>query len=89
MTALEVVEILNEELCEKIPNNQTDFFFYFSSGYCEAILFNNDESLWDSDNDEREWIEGEDNHSSQYEDLLLFVKKKFNQYIDRLNKLKF
>lgn len=89
MTTLEVVEELNNDLAERFPDNQLDFFFYVSSGYCDAILFNNDESIWDSENDEREWIEGEDNRSGQYEDLLPFVKKKFNQYLERINKLKF
>ena len=79
---LEIVEQLNQELYDK--HKEDYYYFTFrSSGYVDSIWFN-DECLWDSENNEREFIEKD----NDYEPLLPFVKKKFNEYIKELSKLK-
>ena len=83
MTKNEIITILNTELFEK--HNVTDLFFIYStSGFSEVIIFD-ERIIWSSENDEREFIE----EIHEYEDLLFFVKRKFNEYADYLQKIKF
>lgn len=86
---LQAVEKLNQNLWDRFEdNNQVDSFYYITSGLVDSVFFN-DECLWCSENDDRERIEGVDNRSGQYEEFLPFIKKKFNEYVDRITKFKF
>lgn len=68
--ALDVVEKLNIELFEK--GYEDGFLFdYLSDGFVEVIEFCQNR-IWDSDSDEREWLE----LYEDYETLEGFVRKK-------------
>lgn len=80
---VEVVDELNDWLFA--TDETLEYPFSFSSdGNCEVIEFG-EHVLWCSENDEREYIESEDD----YEPLLGFVKKQFNAWVDKLQTLKF
>lgn len=80
-----IVSELNEELfnAKETSHDSPHCFVYSTTGNERSILFN-DVFLWSSEDDEREFIEG----INDYEPLLLFVKIKFNQYVESLEKLK-
>ena len=61
-----------------------DNFSYETMGYYSCIKFG-DVILWDSENEPREY--NEDNN--EYEDLLTFIKKEFNKYLDTINHFRF
>ena len=68
--ALDVVEKLNIELFEK--GHEDGFLFdYLSDGFVESIEFCKNR-IWDSDSDEREWLD----LYEEYETLEGFVRKK-------------
>lgn len=75
-----VVDNLNEVIPEEYAWN---LFSLHYSTYWSSIRFG-EMILWDSDNDEREYIEEKDD----YEDLEQFVIKKFVSNVDSLLKLK-
>jgi hypothetical protein len=82
MNCIALVSDLNNELYEK--NGETERKFYYSSdGYIDCIWFGT-ELLWDSDNDDREYIE----ENNDYEPLKPFIKRAFNNYVNKLNSLK-
>ena len=79
---LEVVEQLNQELYDK-HKEQFLVFTLVSTGDWSGIKFG-DYCIWDTENNEREWIYEEED----YEPLLPYIKKLFNSHIKHLSKLK-
>ena len=82
MECIDIVSDLNNELYEKIGETERKFY-YSSDGYIDCIWFGT-ELLWDSDNDDREYIE----ENNDYEPLKPFIKRAFNNYVNKLNSLK-
>lgn len=80
---IEIVRELNVELYE-IHNEEYQSFSYMSNGYYDAVYFE-EHVLWDSENDNREFIE----ETNDYEPFLPFIKREFNNWVDKLNSLKF
>lgn len=78
-----VVADLNYHLFSIDENNHLVFSYEGTENF-SYIKFG-DEILWCSEEDEREFFE-EDN---RYEPLLDFVKKKFNEYVKKLQKFRF
>lgn len=79
-----VVESLNEKLFEKASGVETEeCFSLLTNGYCYIITFGKHE-LWNSENDEREWIEKNDD----YEPLEPHIISIYNKWIDNLQTLK-
>lgn len=74
---------LNLELWAKF-NEESSPFSYTTYGNHAVILFEN-HVLWDSEDDEREFYED----TNKYEPLKPFVKKKYNEWVEKLNKFKF
>jgi len=81
MDYIKIVEELNAELFEK--GEQELSFSYETNGFCDIIKFQR-EILWDSENDEREWLE----EKNQYEPFKPFIKKVFNDWIERIESFK-
>jgi hypothetical protein len=82
MNCIALVSDLNNELYEKIGETERKFS-YSSDGYIDCILFGT-ELLWDSDNEGREYIE----ENNDYEPLKPFIRRAFNDYVNKLNSLK-
>ncbi len=82
MEYLDTVNELNEELYEKIGESG-EFFTYSYNGYANIIGFG-DIQLWHSEIDDREFNEDK----NEYEPLKPYIKRKFNEYIDKLNTYK-
>ena len=81
---IKVIDDLNSELGKKTNYDGFQQFTLSTNGYQDLIYFQ-DEVLWNSDEDDREFFE----EKGEYEPLILFVKKEFNNYVTRLQKLKF
>jgi len=73
---------LNQEMYKK-HGEICDQFYYMTNGYTDIFGFG-DKTLWDSENDERVWIEENDD----YENFKSFITNIFNVWIKSLNKLK-
>lgn len=72
------VEIYNKRECEKV-------FKYTTNGYVHIILFE-DNFLWCSEMDDREW----DETTGEYkESLISHIKTLYNEWVNSLVKLKF
>ena len=66
-------------------NDSDEYFFsYHTNGFVDIINFN-ETMIWNSEWDEREYIEEKD----EYEPLLPYIKKSFNRYLDEISLLKF
>jgi len=82
-----LVNELNEEIMEHFGD---DFEFELYQGEAKTnglevhILFF-DQVIWDSDNDERMYNEKED----EFESLDTFVRRKLNEVVQNISKLKF
>ena len=75
---LEAVDDLNQELYEKVGEIGAEFS-YTTNGYCDIINFG-EIMIWNSEMDEREWIEEKDD----YEPLKPFLKRMLSQEIEKL-----
>lgn len=83
MDYAEIINELNEELYDKV--GETDrAFSYSTNGYVDIISFG-EIQIWDSEIDDREWIE----EKNDYEPFKPFIKRVFNAEIDKLARLKF
>lgn len=84
------IDVIQDRIYSK--NNTENFFLrYIEEGEIEAIVLviyqyqmNIEISLWDSENDEREWIED----NNDYEDFELFLKRKIEEVLLSLTELK-
>jgi hypothetical protein len=84
MNLKNIVIDLNCELFEKFDDTQELKFGYSTDGTVEVIEFGTN-VLWCSENDDREFDEG----TNEYEPFKPFIKRKFNEWIDKLYLLKF
>lgn len=80
---IEIVIELNAELYERYGETER-IFSYTTNGFYDIISFD-EIMLWNSEDDDRHFIEEIDD----YEPFIPFIMRKFNNYIDDLNKLKF
>jgi len=78
---MDIIRDLNTELDEKIGETERKFY-YSSDGYIDCIWFGM-ELLWNSDIDDREYIE----ENNDYEPLKPFIRRAFNDYVNKLNSL--
>lgn len=83
MNYIEVVKELNTELYEKFGEVEK-VFEYSTTGFVDAISFNG-AMLWDSEMEVREWNE----EKNDYEPFEPFIRRIFNEYIDKMQSLKF
>ena len=83
MDYTEIVSELNGELYDRFGETELSFI-YVTNGYCEYISFG-ETIIWNSEDDGRLWIEDE----NDYEPLIPFVKRNFNEWADKLYSLKF
>ena len=83
MDYLKLINELNEELYERVGETEFDFN-YSTNGYVDIINMGNI-MLWNSENDEREYIEDK----NDYEPMKPFIKRMLNTEIDKLVMLKF
>lgn len=78
-TILGVTEDLNHKLFnymgEKFQSENGWIFEYSSDGFSESISFNGT-NIWCSENEEREWIE----ENNDYENLEQFIMNKLTKY---------
>jgi len=83
MKYLDTVNELNGELYEKhgVVEEQ---FYYTTNGIIDIIGFGNI-MLWNSEEDDRKFIEETDN----YEPFTPYIKEKFNEYLNKLQKFYF
>lgn len=83
MEYLDIINELNEELYKRFEETEYDFN-YSTNGNVDIIAFGNLQ-LWNSEMDDRDWIE----EKNDYEPLKPFIKLLFNKEIDKLARLKF
>ncbi len=83
---IKIVENLNDWVYEKGGDFFPIFFMYNTDGisHCIELSFGGF-VFWDSENDEREYLEVTD----EYEDLEEYIKERFNEYVELLNTIKF
>ncbi len=79
----EIVRELNTELYEQ-HKEEDSYFECRTTGFVWMILFDGI-LLWSSEDDDRDFDEDTD----EYEPLMPFIKKRFNQLADKLHKLRF
>jgi hypothetical protein len=82
-----------DKIQEKVFNKNYENYFltYIESGYVQSIELHIFEysmdiiiKLWNSENEEREWIE----EKNDYEDFDIFLKRKINESIESLKTFK-
>lgn len=78
----EVVLDLNYQLFDNTRDTEHNFSLS-TTGYAQIISFD-DQILWSSEDDTREWIDEEDD----YEPFLPFIKRVWNEYIEKLQTFK-
>ena len=78
---IEVANDLNQELYEKHGETE-DKFYYSTDGYVDVFGFG-DVMLWNSENDNREFIEDK----NEYEDFKPYITKVFNDYVEKMHGL--
>ena len=83
MKYLDLVNELNDEI-EEIDEEIEYYFYYSTNGYVDVIGFGQ-VMLWNSEIDERKWIEEE----NDYEPLKPHIKMLFNEYVHKLTNLCF
>ena len=82
MDYTELVRELNAELYEKYGETEK-LFEYSTNGFVEAISFDG-VLLWNSEMEGREWIE----EKNDYEPFEPYIRRIFNEYLDKMHKLK-
>ena len=82
MDYTEIVSELNAELYDRFGEVELSFN-YSTNGYFDLIYFG-EALIWCSEMDERLWIE----EKNDYEPLAPFIRKSFNEWVDRLYSLK-
>lgn len=84
MDYIKIIEELNAELYDRFGEVEFGFEFeYSTNGYIDIISFNS-APLWNSELDDREWIE----EKNEYEPFEPYIRKVFNNYIDKMRLLK-
>ena len=80
---IETANDLNQEIYEKHGETE-DKFYYSTDGYVDVFGFG-DIMLWNSEMEVREWIE----EKNDYEPFEPFIRRIFNEYLDKMHTLKF
>lgn len=80
---INLIDTLNWKIYDLFPDGEI-FFELSSNGHIAVITFCNI-VLWNSEDEERNWIEKE----NKYEPLDKFIIQKANKYIQLISKLKF
>ena len=82
---VETVQMLNQEIVDRFGDVTDEILFTLETdGYNANIKVNNN-TLWSNTDEEREWIEEDDD----YEDLCSFLKKQYNKLSNKFNKFSF
>lgn len=83
---LSIVEELNQEIFDKYGEDASQLlqFTVVSTGFYTSINFLG-QVIWSSEEDDREWIEEE----NDYELLDPFIRKKVNELTTQISSLKF
>ena len=79
---IEVANELNQEIYEKHGEFVEDKFYYSTDGYIDIFGFG-DIMLWNSEMDNRQFIEDK----NDYEDFKPYITKVFNKYVEKLHGL--
>ena len=79
----QIIDTLNEELYEAVGEVDR-LFSYHTTGYEDLIYFG-EVMLWSSEMSERLW----DEDKKEYEPFLPFIKRMYNQEIEKLKQFKF
>ena len=82
MNYTELVRELNAELYEKFGETEKGFE-YSTTGFVDAISFDG-VLLWNSEMEGREWIE----EKNDYEPFEPYIRRIFNEYLDKMHKLR-
>jgi len=81
----DIIESLNNGLYEKFGENSIiEFLYSFSSNGYHYTISLGDVLLYNSIDDDRDF----DEDKNDYEDILVYVKRKTNEYIDKIVKYK-
>lgn len=81
----DIIETLNNDLYEKFGENSIiEFLYSFSSNGYHCTISLGEVMLFNSMEDDRDF----DEEKNDYEDILVYVKRKTNQYIDKIVKYK-
>lgn len=83
MDYLEIINELNQELYEKVGEIGR-YFSYSTNGYMDIINFG-EIMIWNSEMSERKW----DEKKREYEPFKPFIKRMYNQEIEKLQMFKF
>ena len=83
LEAVRIVDDINEELWESASDIDLYLNINYSNGRTIVEFFGI--RLWDSDNDDRDYI---DEDCNEYENLENYVRKEFNKISTRLPTLK-
>ena len=78
---IEVADDLNQEIYEKHGETE-DKFYYSTDGYVDIFGFG-DIVLWNSEMDDREFIEDK----NDYEDFKPYITNVFNNYVEKMHEL--
>lgn len=81
---IDIVDDFNLIIFAKDEDNYEPAFFYSTNGTTDTISFYG-KVLWNSDDDDREWLE----EIQDYEPLKPFLLKKLNIYIDGITIMSF
>lgn len=83
--AIDVVDKLNDSLWGEEVLHEENFHQTFSYRYYSTFeqIYYNDILIWCSENEEREWLE----ENNDYEDLYFFCRKRFSQEMNDLIRL--
>ena len=84
MDYLEIINELNEELYKKVGETTDRDFSYSTNGYFDIIKFG-EIMIWNSEMDIIEWLEAENENES----FKNFIKRMYNQEIEKLQLFKF
>ena len=78
---IEVANDLNKEIYKKHGETE-DKFYYSTDGYVDIFGFG-DIVLWNSEMDDREFIEDK----NDYEDFKPYIANVFNNYVEKMHEL--
>lgn len=82
---LDIIETLNNSLYERFGENSIiEFLYSFSSNGYHCTISLGEVLLYNSMEDDRVF----DEDKNDYEDILVYVKRKTNEYIDKITKYK-
>jgi len=81
-TIIRIVSELNEDIYNK--NDQTNLRLMFETDGTNSWINFGGTCIWDSDNEEREWIESDAHKNAHYEPMKPFLIKKMVEVVNCL-----